>query len=461
MVLLTPNSTGIEGRVLRRGEEKYEHFRRGAVWHAGVPDRFPEVIVVATTERDAVNAVRLAKTEGLRLAVRSGGHSWSGSHLRDGSLLLDLSNLRQVDVDERELTATVQPGITGWELASMLRSKGLFFPTGHSEGISLGGYLLQGGFGWMSRSYGPACMSVMGIDAVTAEGEIVHADESANTDLLWAARGSGPGFFAVVTKFYLRVYPTKSIEMTSLYVYPASVFEEVFTFIHELETSTEFGALVRRHEIANNEPVVILNVIAFANTDEEARAQLGAFEACSVRSHALHVQLCEPRDYTRTSTDGGARDETKRWVADNMATHASFSELWENFQTLLEDFPQAPSHLLLFNWGGYEHARKRPDMAFSVEDKLFYGLYAAWDEQVDDDKHTRWVTDHMRAWEPYATGTMLADENLTNRPFRFVSDANLRKLDQLRRVWDPEERFVTWLGRPDQPTRSSGPRTDE
>jgi hypothetical protein len=61
----------------------------------------------------------------------------------------------------------------------------------------------------------------------------------------------------------------------------------------------------------------------------------------------------------------------------------------------------------------------------------------------------RWVTENMRAWEPFATGTMLADENLKNRPFKFVSEENLQRLDRLRAEWDPEQRFVAWLGRPD------------
>jgi FAD/FMN-containing dehydrogenase len=449
MKKLTPNATGIEGRVLRRGEEKYEHFRRGAVWHAGTPERYPEMIVVATSAEDVAGAARLAAAEGLQVAVRSGGHSWSGSHLRDGSLLIDLSNLRRVDVDVEAKRAVVQPGITGWELAAMLRAEDLFFPTGHSEGISVGGYLLQGGFGWMSRTYGPACMSVVGIDLVTADGSVVYADETTNADLLWAARGAGPGFFGVVTAFHLKLYPRKRFEMRSTVIYPLATFREVFDFIHRLDTPAELGVLVRRHEMANNDPIAVVTGIAYTDTEAEARSQLAAFEACPAFAQALHTELYMPMDYSHTDTDGGSRDEEKRWVADNMATHADFADLWPGMETILRDFPQAPSHLLLFNWGGYEKSYPRPSMAFSVEDKLFYGLYAAWDDKADDAAHVRWVTENMRAWEPFATGTMLADENLKNRPFKFVSDENLQRLDRLRAEWDPERRFVAWLGRPD------------
>jgi FAD/FMN-containing dehydrogenase len=73
--------------------------------------------------------------------------------------------------------------------------------------VSLGGFLLQGGFGWNSRLWGPACCSILGMDIVTADGELVHANESENADLFWAARGSGPGFFGVVTRFHLCLQP--------------------------------------------------------------------------------------------------------------------------------------------------------------------------------------------------------------------------------------------------------------
>lgn len=80
-------------------------------------------------------------------------------------------------------------------------------------------------------------------------------------------------------------------------------------------------------------------------------------------------------------------------------------------------------------------------------------MYAAWTDPADDQKYTSWVTDHMRAWEPYASGIQLADENLLNRPYRFVTTENLQRLDDLRAKWDPEGVFVSWLGRPLPPAR--------
>ena len=93
----------------------------------------------------------------MQVGVRSGGHSWAGSHLRDGGMLLDLSRLTEISIDAEARTATVRPGVRGSDLAGALRAHDLFFPVGHCQGVALGGYLLQGGFGWLSRIFGPAC----------------------------------------------------------------------------------------------------------------------------------------------------------------------------------------------------------------------------------------------------------------------------------------------------------------
>jgi len=90
-----------------------ESARFDAVWNERKPARFPDVIVLAEDEQDVALAVRFARAEGLRVSVRSGGHSWVGNGVRDGGLLIDLSRLQDVTVDPATRTATVQPSVKG------------------------------------------------------------------------------------------------------------------------------------------------------------------------------------------------------------------------------------------------------------------------------------------------------------------------------------------------------------
>ena len=183
-------SKPVEGQIHWRGDEPYEKARRAAVWHAGTPNRFPAVIVQARTVNDVIAAVQLARDKGMKMTVRSGGHSWAGSHLRDGIVLLDVSQLRDCSINREAMTATAQPGLKGSELNKLLMAQDLVFPTGHCTGVCIGGYLLQGGFGWNGRKYGPACMSVTGIDVVTADGKLYLRRRDAKRRSLLGGTGS-------------------------------------------------------------------------------------------------------------------------------------------------------------------------------------------------------------------------------------------------------------------------------
>ena len=121
-------------------------------------------------------------------------------------------------IDAGAMTARVQPGCRGNDLVAALAEHDLFFPAGHCIGVAVGGYLLQGGFGWNGRVHGPACMSVEAIDVVTADGETVRASATEHPDLLWAARGAGPGFFGAVTAFHLRVYPQPRVVANGVFL---------------------------------------------------------------------------------------------------------------------------------------------------------------------------------------------------------------------------------------------------
>ena len=213
-----------------RGAEGYETARRATVWNGLLPDRFPDVIVQAHDTDDVVAAIRYARANGHQVGVRSGGHSWAASHLRDGGMLLDVSRLDHCTVEPDRMIADVGPGKVASVFAVELDSQGLFFPAGHCEGICLGGYLLQGGYGWNSPELGPACESVLGLEVVTADGEQIYCDPENHPDMYWAARGSGPGFFGVATSFKLRVHPRPAVWGTCLYMYPIEVADEVFTW---------------------------------------------------------------------------------------------------------------------------------------------------------------------------------------------------------------------------------------
>lgn len=441
-----------DGTLLARGEHGYEQARRAAVWNARTPARYPDAIVVAERERDVVRAVREAAERGAVIGVRSGGHSWAGNHVRDGGLLLDVSRLREVELDVEAMTAAVGPGCHGDELLSTLAERELFFPAGHCPGVGLGGYLLQGGYGWNGRVHGPACMSVSAIDVVLADGELVHADETHNAELLWAARGAGPGFFGVVTRFHLRLVRRPRVVVNSVFLYPIDVLDEVFGWAQQIgpRVAREMELMVFVHRTEQGELEIAVTGPVLADSEQQARAAVAVLESCPVLDRAKLALPYVPGELADLYAGAhAAYPDGHRYSADNMWTHAPVEDLLAGLWRIADTMPPAPSHMLWMNWQpGATPQPERPDMAYSVEDDTYIALYGVWRDPAEDSANVAWATERMRELEPHASGIQLADENLGNRPARFLSDAHLQRLERLRAKYDPDGRFHSWMGLP-------------
>lgn len=228
------------GRHFFRGSDGYEAARRGTVWHRRVPDRYPEVIVQAVSADDIVSAIRYATVNGHKVSVVSGGHSFAASHLRDGAVLLDVSRIDHASIDADKGRAVVGPGKGGSVLMAELEAQGLFFPGGHCRGVCLGGYLLQGGYGWNSRIYGPACeRDWPGRHHRRRRADPLRRRQSRRSVLGRPRRRSG--LFGVVTSFYLKLYPRPATCGTSVYVYPFDLADEVFTWARAVSAEVDLG----------------------------------------------------------------------------------------------------------------------------------------------------------------------------------------------------------------------------
>lgn len=434
-----------------RGDDGYEQARSQTVWNARTPERYPDVVVQAADADDVVATVRYAAQRGLRVGVRSGGHSWAGNHVRDGGVLLDLHGLDHCSIDADAGTAIVGPGMGGSVLAGMLWDQGLFFPVGHCKGVCIGGYLLQGGYGWNSRVLGPACESVLGLDVVTADGERLYIDAENHPDLYWAARGSGPGFFAAVTAFHLKLYRRPNVCGSSLYVYPVELADEIYPWARsisaEVDRRVEFQMVASRAVpgAGLESPGIVMASPVFADTEDEAAAALALLETCPVRDKALVAVPYAPTDLDTWYAGVMSNYPTGyRYATDNMWTHAPADELMPGITQILETMPPHPAHFLWLNWGP---SPQRQDMAYSLEDEIYLALYGVWQDVGDDDKYGDWARSNMAAMEHLQTGIQLADENLGRRPAPFATTDAMATLDRVRAEYDPHGRFHSWMGR--------------
>ncbi len=433
--------------AFRRGDPGYEAARRAASFNARLPDRFPEIIVQAQDQENVVAAVALANANGWTIGVRSGGHSWAANHIRDGGMLLDVSRLNRVEIDEAAMIARVGPGCEGNAINSLLAKRKLFFPVGHCESVCLGGYLLQGGFGWNSRVVGNACANVVGIDYVGADGIARHASAEENPDMFWAARGAGPGFFAVVTRFHLKLTRRPRVIGAKAAFYGIEHLDTLVRWAHEVgprvPDSIELMMLVsRKTDFVKGAGITVVAPI-FANSLRQAWRDL-AFMKTLPPGATRRTPFLPTTVKAMTRQVMGHYPAGWNYAVDNMWTHASAEALLPGIRRIADSLPVAPSHMLWMNWAP---PTGRPDMAYSLDDQTYIALYGVWKDEADTPTASTWARENMAAMSPLSTGVQLADENLGARPAPFLAEANMARLDALRAKHDPDGRFHPYMGR--------------
>jgi FAD binding domain-containing protein/berberine-like enzyme len=216
-------ASSLDGELIGPDAAGYETARE--VWN-GMIDRRPALIVRCAGTDDAARAVKFARENGLLVAVRGGGHGVAGHAVGDGALVIDLSAMKQVDVDPDRSTARAEGGCTLGDLDRATQRHGLATPLGVVTRTGIAGLTLSGGMGWLRRKHGLSCDNLVSAQIVTADGEAVTASESQHEDLFWALRGGG-GNFGVVTSLEYRLHPVGPEVFFCFAVYPADQAREV------------------------------------------------------------------------------------------------------------------------------------------------------------------------------------------------------------------------------------------
>ncbi len=199
-------------------------------------DRRPAAIVRAANANDVAHVVAIARQSGLELAVRSGGHSVAGQCVSDGGIVLDLSAMKELNIDLEHQTAWAQAGLTAGEYTSAVSQYGLATGFGDTGSVGIGGLTLGGGVGYLVRKYGLTIDDLLAVEVVTADNRLLQVDNASHPDLFWALRGGG-GNFGVATRFQLRLHDVSSV-FGGFLILPATP-DVIAGFIAEAEAAPD------------------------------------------------------------------------------------------------------------------------------------------------------------------------------------------------------------------------------
>ena len=199
-------------------------------------DLRPAVVVLPTTVDDVVGAVEYAAERDLQIVVQGTGHGAAVHGSLDGTLLLNMREMRAVEIDAENRRARVEAGALWEDVVTPATEQGLTALHGSSPNVGVVGYSLGGGIGWLARKHGLSAESVLAVEVVTADGTLLRADRTQNTELFWALRGGGGGL-GVVVAMEIALYEVEEL-VAGMMIWPWERSEEVLTaYVEWAETA--------------------------------------------------------------------------------------------------------------------------------------------------------------------------------------------------------------------------------
>jgi hypothetical protein len=439
--------TGFGGRLIGPDDAEYDEARSV---HNAMIDKRPALIARPATPAEVARVVAFARDNDLLLAIRGGGHNGAGLGTADDGVVIDLSLLKEIEVDPQARTVRVGGGCTWGQVDSATNEHGLATPSGIISTTGVGGLTLGGGIGHLSRKHGLAIDNLLEADVVLASGERVRASVDENPDLFWALRGGG-GNFGVVTSFLFRLHEVGTVIGGPTF-WPAELGAEVLSAYREFlptaprELNGFFAFTVVPPAPPFPEAFHLRNVcgVVWCYIGDEA----GAAKAMAPLLEKLPEALLHGVGPMPHSALQGAFDglyppgDQWYWRADfveeipdeAVAIHARFGAA----------LPTMKSTMHLYPIDGAVHDVQSDDTAWGYRNATWGSVFAGVDpDPANAELVSRWSIDYFEALHPYSAGggyvNMMMDEGQDR--VRAAYGDNYDRLARIKATYDPENLF--------------------
>jgi FAD/FMN-containing dehydrogenase len=437
--LVADLAAAVSGDVLGPASERYDAVR--AV-HNGLIDRRPALIVRCRSTHDVVASLAFANRMGLEVSVRGGGHNVAGRAVTDGGLMVDLSELKAIDVDPGRATATAGAGVVWAELNAATGEHGLAVTGGAVSTTGIAGLTLGGGLGWLMAKHGLAADNLVSAEVVTAEGDVLRASETSHPDLFWAIRGGG-GNFGVVTSFTYRLHPVDGIFGGTI-VHSFDAAQPLLRFYRDAvagapDDLTVFAALLHAPDASGAKLAAFL--VFHAGDAATAEADLEPFVTWG---SPLAVDVGPmPYPVMNTLLDAGFPDGAfNYWLSGFTAGLPD-----ELIDTAVERFAAAPSTMSAILLEHFHGAVTRVPADATAVPHRHEGwnllIPSVWTDAARTAANIDWSRTTFAALQPQLTGdrwlNYLGDDQ--DAAVRAAYGANYERLREVKRRYDPDNVF--------------------
>jgi FAD/FMN-containing dehydrogenase len=440
----------LTGRVIFPDSSEYEKARLVSNYYTSKNSR-PVAIVYCNDTQDVQNAIKWALCKKVTVRIRSGGHNHEGFSTGDG-LIIDLSPMKKVEINNQTKQAIIQPGITGGELYSLLSKEGLTQVGGTCADVGLSGLVLTGGMGPLLRKHGLTCDKLIAFDMLNAKGELIHVTkDNEYQDLFWACRGGGGGNFGVVTALQLQLFPASQVTWFNIGWEWDQPIEEIVHVWQKLFSTGEtkwFSHLdiwskAFPSEKLNKRPIKVLGV--YYGTPEEAKKELEPFLKIGQPKEQI-IETVDWKDAIKGFEEATAVFLTDKPEYKSTGAFAMNPLPNEAIKIIIETMKESKSELLnvlLFSMGGACASVSPTDSAYYYRKAKFFLSYSSqWLKQAEDRKAILELDALRSRLLPYTVGDYVGnpDRNLKDHLHVYYGE-NADKLRQIKSKYDPNNLF--------------------
>jgi FAD/FMN-containing dehydrogenase len=440
----------IRGQALKPGEPG---FADRPIFNA-MHRRTPALIVRCAGTADVVHAVNFARRHDLLVAVRGGGHSVAGHSSCDGGVVVDLTQMRAVDVDPVARIARVQGGALWADVDRETQLFGLVVPGGVVSETGVAGLTLGGGEGWVRRKYGLTIDSLLSARVVCADGTVRTASPSSEPELFWALRGGG-GNFGIVTSFEFQAHPLGPVVAFAGVFYPVADAERILPRWREycLASPDEVTSVALAITMpadpslpppVHDQPCLIIGGVYVGPADEGMRVMQPLRE---LGTPLADISQPMPFSAVQTAFDGffPMGKLQSYWKAQNLATLSD-----EAITVIASRAKQRPSPLTLvvtFQMGGAINRVGPHETAYPERSALWMSsIDGNWEDPADNAANVAWVRESFGRIAPYSAGTTYT--NFTGQADEQASaltamayGPNMVRLARIKAQYDPDNFF--------------------
>jgi len=428
------------GRLLQPSDEDYDDLRRV---HNGLIDKRPALIARCGGVADLVDAVKLARTLDLEVAVRGGGHNVAGHATVDQGLLIDLSAMRGIHVDVRARTVRAQGGVLWKELNRETQLHGLATTGGVVGSTGIAGLTLGGGIGWLMPKYGLALDNLRSADLVMADGRVLRASDDENPDLFWAIRGGG-GNFGIAASLEYNLHPVGPVITGGVVVHPFGRAVDMLKFFRDTCADLpDEMMLVADLQTAPDGSNARLAAIAAAHAGSlsEAEAAVRPLKAFGPPI----VDALGPIPYSTLNTmidpafPRGARNYWKAQLLTDLSDDA--------IHTLVRSFEACPSpmsHIIIEHLHGAASRVPVASTACALRTTGFnVVIISQWTDASETEQGIAWARETFSSLTPFLAETRYLNylEGDATEAAAVAYGPNLHRLRDLKTKWDPDNFF--------------------